>query len=1842
MVTGAQPATKSAGAPCSAIPSVGAPVDRLTGNWQASARAALPAAGAPRNAIDIGIAPAGLRLERMLLLLEPAAAQRQALDILLEQQQTPGNCAYHQWLTGAEFAGAFANSASDGNAIAAWLTGEGFAVAPLPQGRGWIEFSGTAGLVELAFGARVHAYSTADGIRYALAGTISLPSPLRPLVRGLVSLDGALSSAELSAPQALPGTPAALAAETSITRAAALTPQLAAGLLHFDSLHSAGALGAGETIAIAARSNVRAGDIDSFRAAFGLPANPVVVTPAGKDPGLTADRAEAELAASWAGAAAPGARIVVVPAAGTAATDGIDLSLAAIVDGELAHTVVVGFSACEAEISDAHRAYYAALYRQAAAEGISVIAASGDSGAAACHAAGSNAAVTSGLAVNALASTPWNAAVGAAAFAAAGDGTLAGWSPIAPADPGYAGGGGYSVVYSAPAWQAGQSNGGRSLPDLVLPTAIDSAFSHGVAFCFGESAATGCNLVRSGGSSAAAAIFGGISALIAGQYGAQGMLAPRLYTMSAQSGMFADVAQGNALLACAAGTPGCDATGHIGYAAGEGYDLATGLGSPDAGKLFSGWPAPTPDGTTTDTVTLSVSPVQTNSTYNPSSSIVFTASVNGGSGTPTGTVNFYNDTTDPGHAHPLNSAPYGLNGSGQTSITLTSAFPDGGNNIEADYSGDTTYKAAASQVVTINIQKSTTTTTVAQPSNSPTTGIAFDVTATVAVGTPVAGTQNPTGQVTFTVDGSQVGAQSVSTNGGVTTATFSVTINSAGNHNLQAVYAGDDNYGNSTSAVTVVNVQTNTANVALAVAPAGQSAYNPSASITLTATVTAQGGGTTPTGTVNFVDQTTSATLNTNPVLLSGGIGSITFMASSGGLAANNNSIVAKYSGDTLYGTATSSASQVNVQQSTTTTTVSPATTTPTTGTAFNVTATVTVGTPPAGTQSPTGKMQLTLDGTNYASSQVTTSAGITSATFSVTVTTAGNHSLQAIYAGDTNYVTSTSTSVAVNAASNTANVSLAVTPAGQSAFNPSASITFTATVTAQGGGATPTGTVNFVDQTTNANVNTSPVQLAGGVGTITVTAATAGLAANNNSIVAKYSGDTVYGAATSAASQVSVQPSTTTTTVSPATSTPMVGTAFNVTATVTVGAPPAGTQSPTGKMTLTLDGTNYASGQVSTSGGVTSASFSVTVTTAGNHNLQAIYAGDNNYVTSTSSAVTLNATANTVTVALAVAPTQANGTYNPSTALTFTATVTPTQAGGATPTGTVNFLDQATGTDLNSSPVQLSTSGTATVSVPGGLPTGGNNIVAQYAGSGTYTAANSQPLVINIQPSSTTSTVSLSTTTPVTGVAFTVTVTVAVGTPPAGSAAPTGKVTLTLDGAPDGTAQLSTTAGVTTASFSVTLTSGGSHNLQAVYAGDANYSTSTSASVSVTASKGATVTTLTATPATPMPGTPESFTATIAASNPVAGQAANFTGSVTFFDGTTQLGTATVGSGQATLSDVTLSTATTHTITAVYSGDDNWAGSTSAALTLKAVLYPDTVTLTVTPPMAAPGQVVTLTATVTPGVAPASTAEQNPTGNIVFYNGQIILGTVALSAGPGNTSVAQLQFTTLPAGVDTIQAVYAGDLYYAAGTSNLVNITVQDFTITPAPTNEPEDLDIDKGSSGAASFIITGLGGFNSQLSVVCTVQPQDDMTCTPSPQQVTPTGTVTFTVQTYLTGGPYPGTARNLPPLWSRAAGGTALAAILFFLVPSRRRTRILRQRSRRVLMLLLLVAGLCGAGLGCSSVSGGIAGAGTPLGLTNLTITAAASIDNAVVSHSIDLTVDVLAPGSTGTAQPVIHVK
>lgn len=916
------------------------PRPRVVGDWRSGATVAVPHSKPALNpaAIDLGVAPANQPLGRMLLLLAPAAAQQEALAAELASLQNPASPNYHQWFAPQSFARAYANSPADVAAVAAWLSSQGFTVAPLPAGLGWVEFSGTAGEVEQAFGAQVHLISVSGSSRALIASGIAVPAALAPVLAGLVSLDGAVSAPALTTPQPLTVAAPDLASLTSPAHAAAFTPRLAAQLLDVAPLASQGVNGAGQTIAIASRSNVNSADVAAFRSVFELPASPLQVSISGLDPGLTDGQAEATAAASWAGAAAPSAKILLVPAASTSATDGVDLSLAAIIDQDLANVVTVGYSACEAALSPAHQAFYSALYRQAAAEGITVIAAAGDSGAAACTPAGGAVPVSTGLAVNGLASTPWNTAVGAAAYAAggagAGNSALAAWSPVNPADPAYAGGGGSSTLYARRAWQplpAGLASASsaalnRFLPDLVLPTGLDSGANPGLAFCLsGSGTASGCTLVRSGGSGLAAAYFAGIAGLVDQKNGSQGNLTPRLYATSRIGGVFSDVTQGAARLACAPGSSGCDTSGHLGFTAASGYDLATGLGVPDVRKLVSTL-ATAP--ATTPTIALTVSPAQAGNTYNPSAVVTFTATVVDptGAGIPTGNVTMLNSanyyTLTP--AATLVSSGSAANGSSATfTLNLSSFYNYPSGTVTVPYKlgigyNDPTgaYNATDDlDLLSVTSEPSPTVLAITPSTNSPSLGstITITVTAGVASSGPPAGKLPPTGAVTLAINGTALSPVSFSTTGGVTSALFSVTLTTATN-SIVASYAGDSNYGASTTQPYTLTASKAVASVVLT---ANNATAQSGATVTLTATVTptaAPSGGTgpNPTGTVLFYSGTTligSAILASAP-----GADSSTATLSVQTLPGGSDSLTAVYQGDTVYGSATSNPVAINVQ----------------------------------------------------------------------------------------------------------------------------------------------------------------------------------------------------------------------------------------------------------------------------------------------------------------------------------------------------------------------------------------------------------------------------------------------------------------------------------------------------------------------------------------------------------------------------------------------------------------------------------------------------------------------------------------------------------------------------------------------------------------------------------------------------------------------------------------------------------------------------------------------------------------------------------------------------------------
>jgi hypothetical protein len=372
-------------------------------------------------------------------------------------------------------------------------------------------------------------------------------------------------------------------------------------------------------------------------------------------------------------------------------------------------------------------------------------------------------------------------------------------------------------------------------------------------------------------------------------------------------------------------------------------------------------------------------------------------------------------------------------------------------------------------------------------------------------------------------------------------------------------------------------------------------------------------------------------------------------------------------------------------------------------------------------------------------------------------------------------------------------------------------------------------------------------------------------------------------------------------------------------------------------------------------------------------------------------------------------------------------------------------------------------------------------------------------PASTTLAATATTLTVSATQVTSGQSVTFTATV-----TPTSGSGTPTGSVTFF-----DGATQLATatlnTSGVAT--FSSSTLALGTHTVTAVYAGDSNFSTSTSAAATVTIvapAKTNTTTTLSASATEITSGQAVTLTATVA---PVSGSNSP-TGAVTFFDGTTQLGTATLNSsGVAAYTAMNLATGA-HSVTAAYGGDTNFAASTSAAVSVTVSAPPKTATTTALSASATQltsGQSVTFTATVKP-----QSGTSTPTGSVAFLDGGTQINSSALSAGSASFTIA-----TLATGSHTITASYSGDANNSPSVSAGQTVTVvaaltPDYTLSMSTSA----LTLAAGSSGKFTITVTAIDGFKQALALSCSSLPPGG-TCSFNPPSVNPaSGPATATV--------------------------------------------------------------------------------------------------------------------------------
>jgi len=610
--------------------------------------------------------------------------------------------------------------------------------------------------------------------------------------------------------------------------------------------------------------------------------------------------------------------------------------------------------------------------------------------------------------------------------------------------------------------------------------------------------------------------------------------------------------------------------------------------------------------------------------------------------------------------------------------------------------------------------------------------------------------------------------------------------------------------------------------------------------------------------------------------------------------------------------------------------------------------------------------------------------------------------------------------------------------------------VTFTATVSSSVTDLGPAaGTVTFDDGTGDI---CSAVPLSGGTATCQVAFASTG----SHSITATYSGDANFAASDNAADpldQTVNQAATSSTLASSTSGRSVYGQAVTFTDTVSVQSPGTGaTAFPTGTVTFTaVDAAGdpvqaLGTAALTTIDGVTTAALTTPALPTGDDTVTASYAGDTDFAPSRQTIdQTVSAAATTTTLASSANP----SAFGQVVVLTATVAVeAPGSTATGDPSGSVVFADGD------------QTLGTASLSTVGGVTTarftafegavGDHAITATYAGDSHF-SGSTDGVVQVVQQAATQVAVASSAPISVSGQSVAFTATVSVTSPgSADAAAPTGTVTFSDGGHPIGTAALSTTGAVTTATFTLATLAPGDHAITASYGGDSNFtgSASTADPLAQTVNRAPTTATVLSTPDPSSYGQSVTFTATVSVSAPGSTALATPTGTVTFSDGTTVLGTGTLSTDRTTgVTTATFTTyalvAGTHAITAAYAGDTNYLKSDSTQDPLTQTVNQATTTTTLTSTAASATYPASITITATIGVvAPGTTQAGSPTGSVTFSvtdaaNGSTrTLGTEPVSTASGVTT-ATLTTTDLPPGSDSVTASYAGDANFLASNAS-------------------------------------------------------------------------------------------------------------------------------------------------------------------------------------------------------------
>ena len=545
--------------------------------------------GTPR----LGAAPGGqvLHLDVTLAEQDPAGLAQAVAAV-----STPGSPQYRHYLSSQQFAAEFGPSPAVVALVSSTLRAEGLTVGTPAPGSVLLPVSGTAATVSSALGTPLEQVQAPDG-SHALVNTSApqVPSTLAGAVTGVIGLNGLFEEhsmlrprATAASPGSAPSPPSANAAPAAphagtpqACGAAAATASSGAGiytstqmssLFGLDQLFSQGRTGVGQTMAIVEFEQYAQSDVNAFLSCYGLTNRVRNVAVDGGPGGPPQGKGEAALDVELASYNAPSANLVVYEAPNQNDAQAFDL-FNKIANDDTAQVVTTSWGNCEAQFTQGELQTENAIFARMAAQGQTMVAASGDSGSEDCFAPPPTGNFDDSLAVDDPGSQPDVLSAGGTTLSAFGTSFQSAWNDCQGVGPGCAltlnangmlrygaGGGGYSDVWPRPSYQPG-SNAHRAVPDLSYPA--DPGAGAVVAYFNGAWGGIGGTSVAP---PTTAALFADTNQ---GCARTLGMVAPALYAANG-SANFSDVVGGNNDFTQTNGNR---------YTAGLGFDPVTGLGT---------------------------------------------------------------------------------------------------------------------------------------------------------------------------------------------------------------------------------------------------------------------------------------------------------------------------------------------------------------------------------------------------------------------------------------------------------------------------------------------------------------------------------------------------------------------------------------------------------------------------------------------------------------------------------------------------------------------------------------------------------------------------------------------------------------------------------------------------------------------------------------------------------------------------------------------------------------------------------------------------------------------------------------------------------------------------------------------------------------------------------------------------------------------------------------------------------------------------------------------------------------------------------------------------------------